>query len=213
METFVTICTYLELLTFLVSLITLKKYKHTPLKYLPIWLGLIVAIEFYCFYFYRVGNVWLHNFLSIFDFYFVMFLLKPYLNINKRKWWVAGVSIYTIFTLVNVLFGIQNIWTEPISYSYVLSYFLIIMMITLLLYQKLKNDAYEEGYTKNLIYWICFGLLLFYSTVLPINSITNWVEILGEMRIYLTQILIFAILTKNIIFISGFICCKKMYSY
>lgn len=213
MKAFVLICIYLELITFLVSLLAYRKYSHTPLKALPIWLGSIVFVEFYCYYVLQVNNVWLHNFLNIFEFLLLSFVFWHYMNSRNKRWLYIFVAIYLTIVVIDVLLGFQNIMLEPLSYVYVTSYLLIILIVALLFHQKLKADPYEKHYNRNLLYWICFGLLLSNGTVLPLYSITNWMESLGDLRIYLLQILIFAVVIKNIIFIVGFLCCKRMYSY
>lgn len=213
MKTFILICIYLELVTFLVCLLTYKKYSHTPLKVLPIWLGSIAFVEFYSFYILKVNNVWLHNYLNIFEFLLLSFVFWHYMNSRNKRWIYVFVTTYLVMLMLDVFLGIQNIQREPLSYIYIASYFLIILTVAILIHQKLKTDPYEKHYPRNLLYWISFGLLLSNSTVLPLYTINNWMESLGELRFYLSQILIFAILIKNVIFIIGFLCSKKMYSY
>src|SRR5690606_3182098 len=156
MRLFQLIANYTEYIAFFVSVFTWYKYRHTPLKYLPLYLGLTAAAEFTCFYFYNRDNVWLYNTLSIFEFNFYEFIFWHYLNRFYRKWLLVFSVVFNTFSFLNILCGVQNFLLEPISYTYVLSYFLLLIAILILFYQILKSDSPVEGFSKNVLHWVLF---------------------------------------------------------
>lgn len=202
-----------EVLAFLVGLFTLSKYRHTILKYFPVYLGLIAFLEIYCALFYRVNNVWLFNILCFIEFNFLAFIFWRYFNRFNRKLLLAFLVVFNSITIINYIFGIQNFLVEPISYSYVLSSFMLIIMIILLFNQMLRSNVRPEEIFRNLLFWICLGLLIFSATSLPLQAITSWEDTIGEFKYGLTYVLGFAVMFKNILFLFGFLWSKKTYIY
>ena len=204
---------YTETLTFLVSLFTFHKYRHTVLKYLPLFLGLTAGLEFFCLYFYKAGNVWLYNIRTIIEFNFYAFIFWHYLNRFNRKLLFAFLVVFNSVTILNFVFGIQKFLLEPISYIYTLSYFLLVLIIIILFNQILRSETPLEGILGNLLIWFSFGSLIYYGTCLPLFSISNWVDVMGDLGQQLINILFFAVEIMNALFIIGFICSKKTYTY
>ncbi len=200
---------YTELLTFIVSLATFYKYRHTVLKYLPVFLGLTAVLELFCFYFYSINNVWLYNIRTVLEFNFYAFIFWHYLNRFNRKLLLAFLVVFNSVTVLIYIFKIQDFLVEPISYSYILSYFFLIFVIIILFNQILKSEKPVEGISRNLLIWISFGLLIYYGTSLPLFSIS----ISGDLRYQLVNILFFAVEVMNVLFIIGFIWSKKIYTY
>lgn len=201
------ICT--EGLTFLISLLTFHKYRHTVLRYLPVFLGLTAILEFYTFYFYNVGNVWLYNLRTILEFNFYAYIFWHYLNRFNRKLLLAFLVVFNSVTVFNYIFGIQNFLVELISYTYVLSYFFLVITIIIFFNQILKSERPVERISRNLLIWVSFGLLIYYGTSLPLFSISNF----GDLSIPIVNILFFAVEVMNVLFIIGFIWSQKNYTY
>lgn|GEM_PF-1102221 len=204
---------YTEVLTFLVSLLTFYKYRHTVLMYLPVFLGLTAFVEIFCFYFYSRNNVWLFNIRTILEFNFYGFIFLHYLNRFNRKLLLAFLVVFNSVTILNSALGIQDILVEPITYVYVLSYFFLILTIIIFFNQLLKSENSFEGISRNLLIWVSFGLLIYYGTCLPLFAVSNWSDVLGNLRYQLVGVLFFAVEIMNILFITGFIWSKKNYMY
>jgi len=204
---------YTEALTFLVSLITFYKYRHTVLKYLPFFLGLTAFIEIFCFYFYNINNVWLFNIRTIIEFNFYGFIFWHYLNRFNRKLLLAFLVVFNSVAILNSALRIQDILVEPITYVYVLSYFFLVLTIIIFFNQVLKSENSFDGISRNLLIWISFGLLIYYGTCLPLFSISNWSDVLGDLRYQLVGVLFFTVEIMNVLFIIGFIWSKKNYMY
>jgi len=202
-----------EIMTFITSLLLYPKYKHTVLKYFPFYLGFIVFLEIFCMFFYRVQNVWLFNILYILEFNFLAFIYWHYFNRFNRKVLLAFLVVFNSLTLVTCVVGAQNFFVEPIFYTYVLASFSHISLIILLFNQMLRSNTGLEEIFRNLLFWICLGLLIFFATTLPVQTIRSWKETLGEFRHALFYILFSAVLLKNLLFIFGFLWSKKIFTY
>lgn len=213
MKLFINISTAVEVIAFLVSLITLSKYRHSNLKYFPVYLGVIALLETYCMFFYRVNNVWLYNLLGIFEFNFLSYIFWNYFNRFNRRSLLVFLVVFNSVTIINYVFHVQDFFIEPISYSYVLSNFMLVIMIILLFNQILRSNVRFEEIHRNILFWICLALLIYFATSLPMQAITSWEDTLGEFRFSLTYVMASAVLLKNILFIFGFLWGKKIFTY
>lgn len=213
MKTLINIGVSVEVIAFLVSLITLAKYRHSNLKFFSVYLGFIAFLEVYCGLFYRVNNVWLYNILMVFEFNFLAYILWNYYNRFNRRLLLVFLVVFNSVTIGNYIFKIQDFLVEPISQTYVLSSFLLIIMIILLFNQILKSNVRFEEIHRNILFWICLGFLIYLATALPMQAITNWDDMLGEFRLNLVYISVFPVLVKNILFIFGFLWGKKTFTY
>ena len=203
---------YIQLLSLIISLCYFYKYSHTPLKWLPVYLGIVAFIEILCFHFYQKNNVWLYNLVTLIQINFYCFLFYQYLEGISRKITLALWLLYDMFFLGYVLIDIPRFLAEMVSIPHVISIVILIIVLIMMFNQMLKIENFE-GFTKNLMFWLCFSLLIFHATSLPLFSITRWSETVGEFKMSLIKILIFSLLVTHAILIFGFIWSKKKYTY
>lgn len=204
----------LEVVTFLVSLMLLAKYRHSNLKYLPLYFGIIAFLELYCTFFYRqVNNVWLFNLLIVFEFNFLAYIFWNYYNRFNRRLLLVFLVVFNSVTIGNYILKVQNFLVEPISQTYVLSSFLLIIMIILLFNQILRSNVRFEEIHRNILFWICMGFLIYLGIALPMQAITNWDHSIGAFKKNIIYFHTSAVYLKNILFIFGFLWGKKMFTY
>ncbi len=204
--------TYIQLISFLVSLLTWGKYKHTHLRYLPILLGANAIIEVYCHHFYRTNNVWVYNLKFCFEFNFLCFLFYHYLGNFSKKIGICLFGAFNLFFLINLVFSFQDLTTSLLTYSYVLGSFCLIIIIIMLLNEMLKVENLE-GITHNLLFWISFAFFIFYATSFPIFSITNLKELIGDFQSQAILVLIITLIVMHIMINIGFLWSKRKYTY
>lgn len=204
--------TYIQLLTFVFSIIFLYKYNHTNLRWLPLYLGFAALVELYCFYFFKTNNVWLYNLVIFVQLNFYLLIYNQYFDGAKRKfiWFLQG--FFNFCYIGSFAIGLNNFVKEPSSYGYVAGGIVMIIMLIMCFNQMLKVSSLN-GILKNLFFWLSFSLLVYYATSLPLYSITNWAGVLGDFKIVIIRIFFFSVLFAQLLLIFGFICSKKKYTY
>lgn len=213
MKTFIDIGICLEVLAFIVSLLMFGKYRNSNLKLLPIYFGLIVCIELFCQFFYKINNVWLYNILLVLEFNFLAYIFWSYYNRFNKGLLLVFLVVFNSVTIGNYIFHVQNFLVEPISHTYVMSSFILIIMIILLFNQILRSNVRFEEIHRNILFWICLGFLIYLGIALPMQAITNWDDSIGEFKKNIIYFHASAVYLKNILFIFGFIWGKKMFTY
>ena len=209
---FLIIGTYIQVLTFLLSVLCWAKYKHTHLRSLPLYFGVFAFIELFCFHFYKQDNVWLYNLLIFFEVIFFCYLFYPYVGRSFQKIVIALAVVFNVVSGLIYSFGYCDFWNEHCAYSYVLGIFIILIVIFKVLVKILIVNSYTK-LGSSLLLWICFGFLIFFATSLPLFSISNWSNLVGEYNRGISLLLFFSVIISHLIFIFGFLWSKKKYTY
>lgn len=203
---------YIQLITFVVSLIYLYKYKHTPMKIMPIYLGVVVLTELYCSNFYKINNVWIYNITNWFQINMCMLIFVQYLKNLELKTGKILILIFNIFYMFSFFVGLNDFWSESASFGYVIG-MLFLFIILFLIFRQMLEIENMENWTRNLLFWYSFSLLVFNATTLPLFSLSNWGNVLGEFRFSIFYILFFALVLSHLLLIIGFIWSKKKFTY
>src|SRR5690606_5038433 len=139
------------------------------LRSLPLYFGVISFIELFCLYLYPQDNVWLYNLLTFFEVNFLCYLFYSYVGRSFRKFVIALAMLFNVLSGLIYSFGYCDFWNEHCAYSYVLGIFIILIVI----FKVLAKILIVNSYTKlgsSLLFWICFGFLIFFATSLPLFS-------------------------------------------
>ena len=203
---------YIELITAIIGSIYLFKYKHTFLKYFLVLLWFIVIIEFLGKYYYHFfgANYIIYNIYHLINFCFLLFLYKNYVESNRYKKLISWFFyLYLAFFFGNLLF--QNYFTQIQTVPFILGALFVIISILFLFIEILRSDRVLYV-TKNLLFWISVGLLLYFVGRIPTRIIKNyWEEISYYKSIYIVEYILSIIM--NVCFIIGFICSEKNKQY
>lgn len=212
MEIFLQTVAYIQLVTFLFSLIFFNKYKHTAMKGLPFYYGLVGFVEVFCMNFYKTGNVWLYNILLLIQINYFGYIFYQYIEGTNKKITLGLIILFNIIYFGTYLFGINDFIEESAPYSYVTGIIVLIIILILMFNHMLKIENYE-GLTQNFLFWLCFSLIFFHATSLPLFSITRWSDIFGDFKSGAVRLLFLSIIFSHLILIFGFIWSKKKYTY
>ncbi|MEH6703741.1 MAG: hypothetical protein V7691_03005 [Galbibacter orientalis] len=203
---------YIELITAIIGSIYLFKYKHTFLKYFLVLLWFIVIIEFLGKYYYQFfgANYIIYNIYHLINFCFLLFLYKNYVESNRYKKLISWFFyLYLAFFFGNLLF--QNYFTQIQTVPFIMGALFVIISILFLFIEILRSDRVLYV-TKNLLFWISVGLLLYFVGRIPTRIIKNyWEEISYYKSIYIVEYILSMIM--NVCFIIGFICSEKNKQY
>ena len=204
--------THIQVLTFIFSIIAYKKYSHTPIKILPIYLGIVAFVECFCFYYYKSGNVWLYTIVTYIQINTYLIIFIQYLKGLEFKIVFALMVFFNLFYILSLVFKLNNFFEESSSYGYVTGMITVLIVIILIFKEMLEMDNFKM-ITRNLLFWLAFSLLVFNATSIPLFSISNWGNVLGDFKINVYYLLFFTILTSHFILITGFLWSKKKYTY
>jgi hypothetical protein len=203
---------YLQLITFIMSLVYLYKYKQTPMKIMPIYLGVVAFVEVLCGHFYPLNNVWIYNILNWFQLNMCMLIFIQYLRNLELSIGKVLIVIFNLFYISSFFVGLNEFWLETASFGYVMGMIVVFYFLFMVFKQMLEIEN-MQSLTRNLLFWYAFSLLLFNTTSLPLFSLSNWGNVLGEFRFSIFYILFFALVLSHVVLITGFVWSKKKFTY
>jgi hypothetical protein len=158
-------------ISFLVSLtIYFEKGAPVYLKFFPPFLAMTFCVEMigYFMKIRQVHNTPLYNFFTTFEFIFYFSVL--YYVIKRpgiKKTISISIWLYPVIALTNIFFiqGIRNLHTHTIN----LGAILIIIFTIIYFYELIKHTIHAKPLRAS-AFWICCGLLFFYTLTLPIMA-------------------------------------------
>jgi len=197
-------------------LLFFKKEKILHFKLFSIFLLITFCIEFYLDRIMRKGEstIQIINFFTTFEFCFYLWVIQNIIQ-NKvvKKWLLYILLIYPIASTINIL-AVQKIDNFH-SITYSIGCLLIIFSCIYYFYELFKNK-YAINLVKDSGFWICSGLLFFYSVTFPLfvsaNFMTEFPLKFGE---YIGVALIILNVCLYSLFSIAFLCrinLRKLFS-
>jgi len=202
------VITLLELIAFVVAVVTFEKYKNSNEKYFLFFLcytffidilGAIIGDVF------LKNNAWVYNTFIITSF---LFYFSWYYNVLKnttfKKSVLAFAGFFLLVALYNVFFGSWNTYN---SFTFFTGAVFLLLLTLFHFYQLLNSD--EVLIVKHkLSFWISTGLLLFYMGMIPLMYLMEKVYIEIDDLSYLIILLSLNLVLYGC-YIIGFIWTKK----
>ncbi|KZS39360.1 hypothetical protein AWE51_12520 [Aquimarina aggregata] len=205
----------IELITAVVGTLYLKKYKDTKLKYFVFFLWYTAINE-------AIGGIYLKRYVNIEwgdliynIYYFISFgyLLILYKNhlVNKRNKSLAYFFLVTYIALLIINGFYQNYVYELQIIPYIAASCFLVITISLY-FIEILNSQRVLYVSKNLLFWISIGLLLYHIGNIPFRILRNYYTDITDAT---TAFLLGAFLTvtMNLSFIFGFIWSSKKQKY
>lgn len=209
-------------LTFIVSIWRYPKYYNTTLRFFPIIiiytllneiLGFLIA-EYPDIFslsmnaFYTNYNVVLYNIFYVVYFLYFFNLFRNHIQtiLYKKLIFYASI-IFIVGSIANIC--IQDPLKESLLFTFIFGSSTLILII-LTYFNQIDWHQNKLDPTKNILFWLGWGLLIFYSGYLPIKIsnnfrvITNIDNYLWVRRLHLTLIPV-----MYLCFIVGFIKMKR----
>src|SRR5690606_36232275 len=140
------------------------------------------------------------------------YMFYGYLGKFAKKIGIGLVLLFNLIYFYNLISEFDDFRSSLMTYTYVSGSIFLIVIIIMMLNEMLKVESFES-ITRNLLFWVSFGLFVFYATSFPIFSISNLKELLGDFQIQAAKILLVVIFLMHSILITGFLWSKKKYSY
>lgn len=206
-------------ITWVVSIITYKKYFNSILKYFPILLAYIFLNELlgYCVrytdYFsfftkteYLNANDLIYNLYTLIFFGYFYFLYWKLVKLKKFKNWIfIGASIVSIVFVVSAIF--QNPFRISLYYASGIASW-VLFFCTILYFAELKSTWQWKTLKGNLMFWISLGIAVFHL-FFPFIYITGYLNYDIWQEYNLQSILRILIIIMYSVFCIGFIVCRK----
>ncbi len=209
------IAIFIELITAIIGTFYFKKYKSTKLKYFVIFLWytaineFVVGIYLKRYVDFQWGDLFYNIYYAISFTYFFL-LYKNYL-INKKNKNCSYFFLMTYLVLLIVNGFYQNYIYELQIIPYIAASSFLIITISLY-FIEILNSQRVLYVSKNLLFWISIGLLLYHIGNIPFRILRNYyIDLTDATVAFLLGV--FLTVTMNICFIIGFVWSNNKQQY
>ncbi len=192
----------LVIISFLTSLTSyFQKKVFSYLKLFPAFLLLTIVVELLVGWLGSRGipSTILYNFFSVFEFLFYMYVLREMIRNQKIKKIILYIAwAYALLGVANVLF-IQKTGSFN-SITYTLGC-LLIALFCIYFFFELFQMTHSVNLTRLPAFWICAGLLFYYTCSFPLWGLANF---LTKVPTIITKNIQVILLLLNVFLYSSF---------
>lgn len=193
----------LEVLTALVAVFYVRKYKEKYFGYFLIYILVLVSFEILIALFFPKDNKHIYNIYTLFEFNLVALI---YYNLNQEKFSLK--SIKYIMIAFNSIYFFSFYFVNLQDYTVLIGAFLVSCFMILYL-KELLNSNKIINYKVNLSFWITVGMLFYYLTTIPFLTLVYVIGLTDKLLYYIIHVI--TILT-HICFIFGILWSQKTMS-
>ena len=170
----------LEILSCIAGFIAMPSLKNSFWRWFPFYLIVLVVGELLGHYLAFVPglnkyNPMLFNFilcpLQIIFFNWLLYKNVDKYNKKKAAWVLYGIVIYSICLVIDWIFiPDTSLWVSTFSYSVGMLTILFAIMVFFYYY---INSEDIIVFKKDMAFWVCLGLFLYYVATLPFEGLRN----------------------------------------
>ena len=155
-----------------------KKRNKIPLYFIP-FLFTTVVVEFLGWWWHSfkgVGNYALYNIFTILEFIFYSLLFyihfrKPFL----KRMALSFIPSFTFLAVLNISF-VQGLTQTFNTYAFLLGSFFIVVFCCCFFYESVLPEKIDQQLSKQPLFWICSGLLIYYLGSVIINALFEYLR-------------------------------------
>jgi drug/metabolite transporter (DMT)-like permease len=167
---------FFELLAFVTGVISFKKIKNSYWKWFVIYLGVIVFAELFAEYLLMVReepNQWIYVWLVIpLEYLFFFWLFYSYTEEpNFRRWSLLAAFIYAATYVFDMAY-LRHLKFAFSSFSYMIGSILLLILLILYFVHLVKGERILH-FKKDMMFWVCTGLLIFFLGSFPFYGLWN----------------------------------------
>lgn len=209
----------LYLLTWIIAVITYKKYYDTILKYLPVFiaytfftelLGYFIknydSFQFFSDERYAWQNVIIYNIYSVASFAFFYYIYWVVLKTSELRNLIKYGALLSMGGYIISLF-FQNPFHSSLYYADLVASIVLLFCIYIYFKEK-KKEVNAYPMRQNLLFWISLGLAVFHI-FFPFIFIALYEVPSFYYGYHLYEILVTLIMIMYILFIIGFVVSKR----
>jgi hypothetical protein len=156
----------------------------------------------------RVNTNLLYNIFSTAEFIFLFWLLRDFIKSPIAK----KILLYCILFYAPLVFMEIIFWMKPGGYhtkTYALACLLVVIFCIFYFYELFRSSHYIK-LTSEPSFWICSGLLFFYTCSFPIFGLVNYLSQLPEIILKnITNIFVIINCLLYLLFTIAFLCRYK----
>ncbi len=199
-----------EVLAAVAGFVTWHKWKHSYLKWFPLYLAVIVLLEtgYHVFSYFKQHEhaSWMYEVAIPVEIIFINWFFYKTLNEKNRKLIIAGVIMYVlVMVLEKTLLSSVTYYFQSLAYT-VGNLFILIYLI--LFFIQLVKSEKILAFNELTSFWIGCGLLVFYLGSFPFYGLYN--ELAKNINIFMpiAWVATFLNYCMYLLFIIGFIWGK-----
>jgi hypothetical protein len=190
---------FFEALSFLVSLLLcLRKDVHLYLRFFPIFLFITVVIESIGFMLRGEGFASrpMFNYFTAFEFVFYFFVLRLMIKDNRVRRIILYCTI--LYPVIAIVYILSRKFYDFHSLTYNIGAIAVVCFCVYYFYELFKTPVINS-LLKEPSFWICAGLLVYYSCTVPLAGVINYLspnieleENLGRLILAITNFLLYS---------------------
>lgn len=201
MDTFQDNIIYLEIVSLLLSLIFINKFKSKQYYFFISYLIFAIAADFIGGLITESSDAWVYNIYTFFEYTSVAGIYYFLNNKPYSKKVIIYVSILFYF-----IYGISFIYIPLQRYTVIILHFFVVPFL-FLYFQELLNSKKITNYKKELFFWITVGLLIYYFGTLPFITLSFIGRLQNKILWTIPAVIL---LIMHLIFMASFIWVRKI---
>jgi hypothetical protein len=199
---------------FLASLtIFVQAPRERYLKYFALFLLVNFILDVATSYsaYFAINNEWLSNLDNVVIISFYLFLLREIIKSKKaKKVLLIFVLAYPVVSVINIFLLQTFHLLLPMTYT---SGCVLIVITSIYYFWEIFQQKYSVNLMREPAFWICSGLLFYFTCTFPLNGLLNFVNALPKVIVQnLFQILILLNIFLYLSFTIAYLCRLKVKS-
>lgn len=199
-----------EAVAAIAGFITWQKWKHSYLKWFPVYLGFITVLESMNRLLANDATAamsgWVRNIAAIIEMLFISAFFYRLLPKQHKKIPAAGIILFLIsWVLEKTVMSSNDYFFQSLSYT---TGNLFILIYLVVFFRELARSEDILQFKKLTVFWVSLGLLIFYLGTFPFYGLYN--ELAKDMHVFVPVAWIATILNHimYLLFTIGFIWGK-----
>ena len=199
---------YMEGFALLAGLYFLIRNYRSTLSLLVLYLAIVFTVEYINID--GDDNQWMYNLVGICELLFLTIIFYKAIEDSANRKIILGLCLSClIFIVIDALF-ITGTFSKFLTYAFGFESLCISIICSIYLFEMAKTEKVLDQ-NRDLLYWVCIGLLIFHLCNLPITVLSNTLLEYGDPKTLLSVQSISS-LAMYCCFIIGFIMGKWKYN-
>ena len=180
----------------------------STLSLLVLYLAIVFTVEYINID--GANNQWMYNLVGVCELLFLTVIFYYAIEDSANKKVILGICLSCLIFLLGDLLFITGTHEKFLTYAFGFESLCISIMCSIYLFEMAKTEKVLNQ-NRNVLYWVCIGLLIFHLCNLPITVLSNTLLEYGD-PVTLLSVQSISSLAMYCCFIIGFIMDKWKYN-